>query len=156
MYPLIGTAFVAAGVAYFSLTGAPAGGRDAQTTAGGPFERTRAQAQQFMDAYRTITLTDGQEALRVEALSAIPARCCSDYSAATCCCECNLSRSIWGLAKTMIIGGAGAEEVRQAAITWTETLNPGGYAGNACFTGGCNRPLRTDGCGGMEADELIF
>jgi hypothetical protein len=148
-------ALVVIGVAYFSAVDRAGGSHDAATT-GSSFERTSTQARQFMDAYSAITLTDAQEAVRVEALSAIPARCCSDYSAATCCCECNLSRTIWGLAKTMIVGGAGAEEVRQAAVTWTETLNPAGYAGDACYTGGCDRPLQTDGCGGMDADELIF
>lgn len=151
---IIGAIVVTIGAVYFASVGGTGGDGGPMTM--GPFERTRAQAQQFMEANRTITLTASQEATRVEALSVIPAACCRDSGADTCCCDCNLSRSIWGLAKTMIVGGAGAVEVRQAAQTWTKTLNPAGYAGDACYTGGCERSMQTDGCGGMNEDHLVF
>jgi hypothetical protein len=117
---------------------------------------TMPQARQFMDAYEAITLTPEQEAIRVAALSTIPAMCCQEFSAATCCCECNLSRAVWGLSKSLIVAGAGEVEVREAAQTWFATVNPGGYNGDSCFVGGCLRSMKTDGCGGMNADELIF
>ena len=153
---IAGAAVVTLGaVLYFSSVGGTGSAGDPMTIQR-PFARTPAQVQQFMDANRAITLTASQEATRVEALSAIPAACCRDSTADTCCCDCNLSRSIWGLAKTMIVGGAGAVEVRQAAQTWTKTLNPAGYAGDACYTGGCERSMQTDGCGGMNEDNLVF
>lgn len=117
---------------------------------------TMQQAREFMDAYEAITLTPEQEAIRVAALSTIPAVCCSEFSAATCCCECNLSRAVWGLSKSLIVAGAGEVEVREAAQTWFATVNPAGYAGDACFVGGCLRSMKTDGCGGMNPEQLIF
>ncbi|OGY99751.1 MAG: hypothetical protein A2945_02010 [Candidatus Liptonbacteria bacterium RIFCSPLOWO2_01_FULL_52_25] len=64
------------------------------------------EAQRFIDINRNVTLTPEQEAVRVAALSQLPAPCCSEFTAATCCCECNLTRAIWGLSKSLIVNGA--------------------------------------------------
>ena len=82
-------------------------------------EGSRAEAERFMAYYDSIQLTAAQEAVRQEALQAIPAPCCSNFSAATCCCECNLSRTIWGLSKFLIAReGRDAGEVRAAVTAW--------------------------------------
>ena len=86
----------------------------------------------------------------------MPAPCCSNFSAATCCCECNLSRSIWGLSKLLITEHkADAEQVRKAVEGWIEALNPSGYEGKTCTTGRCNLPFKDEGCGGMQEDRLM-
>jgi hypothetical protein len=110
-----------------------------------------------MRFYESIQLTPQQEAVRQEALQAIPAPCCSTFSAATCCCECNLSRTIWGLSKYLIAQeGRSAEEVRAATGSWVDAINPSGFAGDTCFKGGCGRSFKEGGCGGMRSDQLIF
>lgn len=121
------------------------------------FEGSRAEAEQFIRYYESIQLTAQQEAVRKQALQSVPAPCCSTFSAATCCCECNLSRTIWGLSKYLIAQeGRSAEEVRTAATEWVDAINPSGYAGDTCFTGGCGRSFKEGGCGGMRAEELLF
>jgi hypothetical protein len=123
----------------------------------GKFAGTEAEVKTLMGHYAAIQLTPEQEAVRVAALEDLPAFCCSRFSAATCCCECNLSRTLWGLSKFLITQkDATAPQVRAAVVAWTETVNPGGYAGNACFTGGCIRPMREGGCGGMQAERVVF
>lgn len=105
--------------------------------------------------YHTIRLTPDQEKLKVEALSALPAPCCSRYSLATCCCPCNMAKAAWGLAAWLITEkGYGVEQVRQAETDWLERVNPAGFSGNACFNGGCSRAMHDDGCGGMKEDAI--
>ncbi len=59
------------------------------TTAGGvELHDVETQTVEFMRWNDEIELTPAQERVRVEALSAIPAPCCSDNTAATCCCPC--------------------------------------------------------------------
>jgi hypothetical protein len=119
------------------------------------FRDADAQARQFMEWERTIRLSPEQEQVKKAALSSIPAPCCSDNSAYTCCCPCNMSRTIWGLANHMIARqGANAREVRAKAEEWIAFINPNGYDGKACYTGRCPRPFREDGCGGMNASHL--
>lgn len=134
------------------------------------FKGTREEAQSFMDKNREITLTPEQEKIRLLALDqkdgegnpVVPAPCCADKTAATCCCECNLARTIWGLSKSLIVTGADATEVQEAVRAWTKALNPSGYAGvknvdeSACYAGKCNGPLNSDACGGMKENNLIF
>jgi hypothetical protein len=123
----------------------------------GKFAGTEAEVKELMGHYDAIQLTPEQEAIRTAALEDLPAFCCSRFSAATCCCECNLSRTLWGLSKYLITKkDATAPQVRAAVVAWTETVNPGGYKGDACFTGGCIRPMREGGCGGMQANHVIF
>ena len=121
------------------------------------FEGSRAEAETFMEYYDSIQLTAPQEAIRKEALTAMPAPCCSNFSAATCCCECNLSRTIWGLSKYLIAReGRGAEEVRAAAEAWVDAVNPAGFPGDTCSSGGCGRSFSEAGCGGMNPHQLEF
>jgi hypothetical protein len=120
------------------------------------FEGSQAEAEKFIAYYDSIQLTAEQEAIRLAALQDMPAPCCSTFSAATCCCECNLSRTIWGLSKFLIAReGRGAGEVRAAVEAWVGTISRSDYPGDICFTGGCGRSFREGGCGGMRVDQLI-
>jgi hypothetical protein len=121
------------------------------------FEGSRAEAERLMAYHRSIRLTPEQEAVKREALEAIPAPCCSNFTAATCCCECNLARTIWGLSHFLIAEkGFGVEQVRDSANAWIEAINPSGFPGDSCFTGGCVRPFEKGGCGGMHESQLTF
>jgi len=121
------------------------------------FEGSRAEAERFMGYHRSIQLTPEQEATKRAALEAIPAPCCSNFSAATCCCECNLARTIWGLSNFLIAEkGFGVERVRDAVNAWIAALDPSGFPGDSCFKGGCGRPFEEGGCGGMHESQLIF
>lgn len=122
----------------------------------GSFKGDRMEVQKYMELYATIHLTPAQERVRQAALADLPAPCCSNYSAATCCCECNLARSAWGVAKDQIVHhGADAATVRAAVTAWFAAINPSGFSGDSCFTGRCNLPHRANGCGGMQAGKLI-
>lgn len=121
------------------------------------FTDVQKQARQFIEWERDIELTAAQEAIKKQALGNIPAPCCSDNSAYTCCCPCNLSRTVWGLANYLIREeGMNADQVRARAQEWFETVNPNGFSGDACYTGGCGKPFDQGGCGGMNAAQLIF
>jgi hypothetical protein len=116
----------------------------------------RAQAEQYIDYWNAIPLNADQQRVKAEALNAIKAPCCSEYSMATCCCPCNLAKSVWGLSHYLIAKkGYAAPQVKKAVLAWLESINPGGFTGNACFTGGCKRPFAKNGCGGMEATQVI-
>jgi hypothetical protein len=111
---------------------------------------SREETERFLAYERAIQLTPEQEAVRVAALDALPAPCCKEFSAATCCCPCNMARSTWGLAKHLIVHeGAGVERVRAAAAAWHRAINPAGFSGDVCATGGCGRAFAHNGCGGM-------
>lgn len=121
------------------------------------FTDVQKQTQQFIDYERTIQLTAAQKALRDEALSTIPAPCCSDNSAATCCCPCNMARSIWGLSNYLITErGADAAAIRQATNEWVEFIGPDGFSGEVCYTGGCGKSFANGGCGGMSPNQIIY
>ena len=122
---------------------------------GGPtFTGDRAETERFLAWERAIQLTPEQEEVRVAALTPLPAPCCKEFSAATCCCRCNMAKATWGLAKHMIVEGASAEEVRTAVASFHRAINPNGFSGDVCATGGCGRPFAHNGCGGM--GELKF
>ena len=122
----------------------------------GEFKGTEDEVLALMGHYEAIKLTPEQEKIRREALGPVPAACCSNFSMATCCCECNLSRSLWGLSKYLIVEKeADALQVRDAVTKWIAVLNPEGYEGNTCNTGRCNLPFDKDGCGGMNKHRLI-
>lgn len=126
------------------------------TAAGIELHDVAAQTKEFIGYDDSIELTPEQEAVRVEALSALPAPCCSDNSAATCCCPCNMAKSTWGLAKYLITEkGATVEQVRQAAQDWHRFINPDGFSGDVCYTGGCNRAFKDNGCGGMNPNAPV-
>lgn len=111
----------------------------------------------FIGYYHSIRLSPEQERLKVEALSAMSAPCCSKYSLATCCCPCNMAKAAWGLAARLITDkGYNAEQIRQAEASWLKQVNPDGFSGDSCFTGGCARPMRANGCGGMKEAAIVF
>lgn len=113
------------------------------------------QAKEFI-TYNSMALTPAQEKIKNEALSTIPAPCCSDYSISTCCCPCNLAKSVWGLSNFLIAElNYSNEEVKSAVLEWIHLTNKDGYAGNACHRGRCNLPFKEDGCGGMD-ERRIF
>ncbi len=121
------------------------------------FGDAQADAERYMDYYETIELTAAQEAIKREALEALPAACCADNSAYTCCCPCNLSRTVWGLSHHLIAEqGADAETVRSAVEAWYERVNPDGFPGNSCYTGRCGKPFAEGGCGGMNPTRLVW
>jgi hypothetical protein len=121
------------------------------------FIDVKEQTKEFIAYSDSIQLTPEQELVKQEALSRIPAPCCSDNSAYTCCCPCNMAKSWWGLSKHLIVyGGYGAEEVGAAVEEWIEFINPAGFSGNACYSGGCQRPFHRNGCGGMDEDQVVF
>lgn len=123
----------------------------------GEFDGSREEVLSLMAHYQAIQLTPEQEAVRSEALGPVPAFCCKNFSAATCCCECNLSRTLWGLSKVLITQkDADAQQVRAAVTALVEVLNPSGYEGNTCPTGRCNLPFKEGGCGGMNKDRLLL
>ncbi len=75
----------------------------------------------------------------------------------TCCCPCNLAKSAWGLSRYLIAKkGYSASEVRSAVVGWLAFINPKGFTGNACFKGGCKRTFPQNGCGGMDAMQVIL
>jgi hypothetical protein len=119
------------------------------------FTGSREEIERLMGYYEALELTPEQEAVRVAALEPLPAPCCSNFSAATCCCECNLSRATWGLSKYLISTlGYGAEQVWETVQRFHVAVNPDGFPGDTCSTGGCGHPMHADGCGGMSAAHL--
>ena len=152
---MIGAVFAVllSATAYKTLipNGAPTSGQDQVKS-----EEARQQAAQFIEYYRTITLTAVQEKVKKEALTAIPAPCCKGYSIATCCCPCNLAKAAWGLSHFLIADkGYGVQQVRTEVQRWINSTNHGGYAGNACYIGHCNQPFKEDGCGGMDERQVL-
>ncbi|MFQ5743899.1 MAG: hypothetical protein ACE5HV_09965 [Acidobacteriota bacterium] len=121
------------------------------------FKVPRQQAKEFIGYNRSVILTPRQERVMRAALFGMQASCCKEYSAYTCCCTCNLSKTVWGFSKHLIANeGYGAKEVRAAVKQWIHYINPEGFSGNACFSGRCNKPFKSDGCGGMKESNLIF
>jgi hypothetical protein len=135
--------------------------------------------QRFIDWYNSIQLSAEEQAIRDAALGSMAAPCCDEYPMSTCCCECNLSRSVWGLSAYLITEkGYGVSQVQEAALQWLHFIRPDYYVASeleqegidpglwgfttesTCFSGHCDRPFYTEatdghlgGCGGME--ELI-
>lgn len=137
---------------------APAEGIAASgTTQEMEFTDVRQQALQFIDYNNSISLTKQQEAVKREALTAIPAPCCSQYTAHTCCCPCNMAKTIWGLTNFLIAEqGYSADQVREKVTEWIQFINPSGFSGDACFTGRCDKPFNDNGCGGMDESKVIW
>jgi hypothetical protein len=124
--------------------------------------------QQFIDYYEAAALTAEQESIKEDALLPLKAPCCDDNSMATCCCPCNLAKSVWGLSSYLIVEeNYGVEQVRESALEWlrfihsdyyvgqelgNRDVNPDKYGlphGDACYTGRCELTFADDGCGGM-------
>ncbi len=91
------------------------------------------QAAEFIGYSRSIALRPAQQKIRDAALRAMTAPCCRDFPLATCCCSCNLAKSVWGLTNYLIARqGATPAEVRKAVGGWLAFVNPTGFSGNAC------------------------
>jgi hypothetical protein len=134
--------------------GCRAAGRAKQALVNHAGELDPERAATFISYNESINLTPAQQKIMDEALSAIPAPCCAKFSIATCCCPCNLAKSSWGLSKYLIAEKQySAPMVKKTILDWLHSSNPSGFTGDACFTGGCNRPFAKNGCGGMK--ELI-
>ena len=120
------------------------------------FRDPKAQAEEFIGYYHSINLTPEQEAIKKAALQPMPAACCRDSSAYTCCCACNLSKTVWGLSNLAISTyGAHAKDVQQIAQSWLAYVNPSaGFSGDSCYTGGCSNPAHRGGCAGMTESKL--
>jgi len=130
---------------------------NAAVASSGNFTDVRAQTKEFIGYYNSIELTPEQELVKRQALSRIPAPCCSDNTAYTCCCPCNMAKSWWGLTHHLIVDeGYGADEVQAAVEEWIDFINPKGFSGNSCYTGGCPRPFHRNGCGGMDENHIVF
>ncbi len=128
---------------------------------------------QFIEYYSTYKLSADQKTMRDAALSELRAPCCDDFPMSTCCCDCNLAKSVWGLSAYLISEkGFDAAAVKAAAEQWLEFirpdyfrvrdlldhgLNPGDYGlvhENSCYVGKCGLPFAQGGCGGMGALNL--
>ncbi len=121
------------------------------------FEAVEPQTRKFIEYYKTIRLTPEQEKIKSQALSPLKAVCCKDFSALTCCCPCNFSKSLWGMTHYLIAKkGYDVAQVQSAAKAWIAYVNPDGFSGNVCTTGGCNRPFAQNGCGGMDDTAIRF
>ena len=121
------------------------------------FTDVRKQTLQFIEFQKTIQLTPEQEAIKREALTALPAPCCSDNTAYTCCCPCNSAMAWWGLTAHLIVDrGYDADQVKQKVTEWFEFINPSGFSGDVCYTRGCGRPFHENGCGGMDDRAVVF
>ena len=132
-------------------------GDRARSSGVGEFTGDRKETERFLAYGRSITLTPAQEAIKQAALEALPAPCCKQFTAATCCCKCNMARATWGLAKHLVADqGLDVSEVRDRVAAWHRAINPKGFSGDSCFVGGCQRSFADNGCGGMLKGHLVF
>ena len=115
------------------------------------------QTAEFIGYSRSIQLTPAQQRVRETALRAMAAPCCKKFPLATCCCECNLAKSVWGLTNFLIVEKrATAREVKDSVGGWLAFVNPNGFSGDACDSaGGCARRFAHNGCGGMDERNLL-
>ena len=121
------------------------------------FHDAQSQTLEFIRWEQEIKLTPEQEAVKRAALEALPAACCSDNTAYTCCCPCNLSRSVWGLSHYLVAKESySATQVKEKVSEWMKFVNPNGFSGDSCYRGGCPRPFSEGGCGGMNPNSVSF
>jgi hypothetical protein len=119
------------------------------------FHDVAAQSRQFINYYNTIHLTPEQEAVKAAALKSRPAACCMHSDAYTCCCTCNLSKTVWGLTNYAIATyHINPDQVQEVVDGWLSFVNPGGYDGGACYRGECSRTGHEKGCGGMTENQV--
>ena len=120
------------------------------------FTDVKKQTEEFIGYYKSIQLTAEQENIKTEALKVMPAACCNKFSQATCCCVCNLSKSVWGLSKYLIAKkNYDAAGVRNAVQKWIDFTHPNGYAGDSCPSRRCGNAFHKDGCGGM-GEQVVY
>lgn len=116
----------------------------------------RALTARYIGWSDSILLTPEQQQIKAEVLSSIPTVCCSKFSMLTCCCACNMAKTIWGLSNHMLAHeGADARKLRAAVLGWTRLVGKG-FTGDACLAGGCGRPFAKNGCGGMDSEKVTF
>ena len=121
------------------------------------FDDVKARTTEFIGWSSSIRLTPEQEKTKRQALGSIPAPCCKEYSIATCCCPCNLAKTVWGLANHAIARlDYDAAETRALVLEWMQATNPAGYSGDSCHRGGCPKRFSANGCGGMKQDSVVF
>lgn len=121
------------------------------------FDDVKARTTEFIGWSNSIRLTPEQEKTKRQALGSIPAPCCKEYSIATCCCPCNLAKTVWGLANYAVARlGYDAAETRALTLDWLQATNPAGYSGDSCHRGGCPKRFSANGCGGMKEDAVVF
>ncbi len=114
------------------------------------FTDVKKQTEEFIGYYTSIQLTGEQEKIKKDALTAIPAPCCKEFTQYTCCCPCNQSKAIWGLSNHLITTkNYDAARLKEAVLKWIDFTHPNGYAGDSCSTGRCMQAVHKDGCGGM-------
>lgn len=120
------------------------------------FTDAASQTAEFIGYSRSLDLDPAQQRLRDRALSKIAAPCCAKFPMTTCCCPCNLAKSVWGLSNFLIVRqGADAGDVEQNARAWIAFVNPRGFTDDVCGSaGGCTRRFSADGCGGMDVANL--
>ncbi|MBI2214789.1 MAG: hypothetical protein HYU52_14175 [Acidobacteria bacterium] len=121
------------------------------------FDDVERQSKELIGYYNTIQLTAEQEAIKLRALEGRPAACCKNSNAYTCCCKCNLSKTVWGLANYAIAERHASESGVNALVdAWLAAVNPSGYEGETCYQGGCALPGNQKGCGGMTEEHLVL
>lgn len=121
------------------------------------FDDVKRQSREFIGYSQSIRLTSEQEAIKAEALRARPAACCRKSNALTCCCTCNLSKSVWGLTNYAIAKHhASVKEVHAVVDAWLAFVNPSGFDGETCYRGGCALPGAQKGCGGMSENDVTL
>ena len=122
------------------------------------FTDVERQTREFLEYERTIQLTPAQEKVYRAALEALPAPCCSDNTALTCCCPCNSAHAWWGLTKHLVANlGYDTAATKAKVDEWFRFINPKGWSGDTCYSaGGCAKPFHQNGCAGMSAGQLAF
>lgn len=122
----------------------------------------------FIDYYSIAALTSEQKRVMRDALLPLKAPCCDDNSMLTCCCPCNLAKSVWGLSNYLIVEeNYSADQVRESVLQWLrfihsdyyviqelqdQGVDPSAYGlshEDACYVGNCELPFEDNGCGGM-------
>jgi hypothetical protein len=125
--------------------------------------------ERFVDYYKNINLTFEQKKIKDNALSKIPATCCPDKPMSTCCCTCNLAKSVWGLSNFLIKEkNYDSKQVKKEALLWLHFIREEYYIKeelkkrgielssvgltperSSCYTRRCNLSFKESGCGGM-------
>lgn len=120
------------------------------------FYDAKIQGEKFISYHESITLNPEQEKVKKDALESIAAPCCKDFSMYTCCCSCNLAKSVWGLSNHLIADeNYNSDQVRATATKWIRFINEKGYEGDTCKNGQCHYPFNKSGCGGMGAQLVV-
>jgi hypothetical protein len=144
-------------IAIFFTIGAQSETEKKDSTKELKFYDVKVQTPEFIGYYKSIQLTPEQEKLKTDVLSAIPAPCCTEYSIATCCCPCNLAKSVWGLSNYAIAKlNYDADKLKTAVNEWIQFTHTNGFAGDSCSKGRCGSSFAKDGCGGMKDGEIVF